>query len=135
MQRFLKNLGGFCAIQLAILGALVWLYPGQDNTYLAATIDKHHAAETVDGGRLLIVGGSSAAFGIDSNALASELRRRPINLALHAGLGLDFMLNEARDVMQPGDVVVLSLEYDHLFCDTTDLTTMQLLEFRPESFE
>ncbi len=135
MRRFLCNVAGFGAIQAAILGALLFLYPGQDNTYLAATIDKHRTAESMPGERILIVGGSNASFGTDSRAIHEQLGRHPINLGLHAGLGLDFMLNEAREVMRPGDVVLLNLEYQHLLMDATDLTIMQLLEYRPQSVE
>jgi len=135
MKRFLYNLSRFGAIQAAILCTLLVLYPGQDNTYLAATIDKHDVAASAPGQRLLLVGGSSVSFGVDSQALHNALGLQPVNLGLHAGLGLDFMLNEARDLMRPGDVVLLNLEYQHLLADATDLTIMQLLEYRPESVE
>lgn len=64
---------------------------------------------------MLLVGGSNLAFGIDSLALHKEFGYHPVNLGLCAGLGLEFLLNECRDLMRRGDVVILSLEYPHFW--------------------
>jgi hypothetical protein len=63
--------------------------------------------------KLLIVSGSNAGMGVDA-LLLSELSGRPaVNFGTHAGLSLDYLLTLARRHAQPGDIVILPLEYEH----------------------
>ena len=55
-------------------------------------------------------------------------------MGLHAGLGLDFMLNEALDGLRKGDVVVLSPEYDIVWRDEPNhLDIAEVLRFAPSA--
>lgn len=81
------------------------------NDYMAAMIDKHYKLEHDKDHRLILVGGSNLAFGINSEKLEKELKLPVTNLGLHGGLGLEFMLNEVISEVKTGDVIVLSLEY------------------------
>lgn len=83
---------------------------GQD--YLSAIADKHRLAELTPPPRLLLAGGSSLAFSVDSATLESSLGLHVVNLAIHAGLGLSFVLRECEALARPGDRVVLSIEPD-----------------------
>jgi hypothetical protein len=84
-------------------------WPLDPQNMLAAMIDKH-AAVAASPARLLIVGGSSAAFGVDSERISRELSVPVVNLGLHAGLGLDFMLQEVAAVATRDDLVILCPE-------------------------
>ena len=81
-----------------------------ENHYIAAMIDKHAAAE-IEGARLFVAGGSNVAFGVDSETLSRELSLPVVNLGLHAGLGLDFILEELKVLIRNRDIVVVSPEY------------------------
>ena len=68
------------------------------------------AAES-DKPRLIIVGGSAAAFGVDSTLLAQELPDyQPINFGLYAALGTRVMLDLSIDELRPGDIVIVMPE-------------------------
>lgn len=113
MARFLWKSAAFAGLVTAAIIALGHV-PGKGGAgqdYMAAMIDKHARAEGLSGPRLLLVGGSNLAFGVDSERLEEELGLPVVNLALHGGLGLDLMLRELRAVMHPGDVVVLAPEH------------------------
>ncbi len=134
MKRFLKQLALFGLLQACVAAILgMHLMIAGDNHYLAAFRDKR--ADLADHGspRILFVGGSNLAFGLDSSLVRQELGRRPVNTGLHAGLGLRLILDLARDHVADGDVVVISPEYE-LFTDlpTTTLET-QLLLHCPEA--
>ncbi len=133
MKRFLGKLIGFCALQSAILGLLLWGYQEDRYGFCETIIAKHYLSETVSGSRIFFMGGSNVAYGIDSPLAAEQLPHRPINLALSALHGLDFMLMESLDVAREGDIIVLSLEYEHFF---EDLTSVELIvrtaSWRPE---
>lgn len=114
MRAFLKQSGWFLAIQLVIAAAVFWSYrrqyPGTQN-FLAASIDKQSLLRTQAAPRLIFIGGSSMAFGVDSARIAGACGRRPVNLGLHAALGLKFMLREAAPGIQPGDWIIVAPEY------------------------
>jgi hypothetical protein len=84
-----------------------------ETNYLAATVDKHRRLHMRSAPRVILVGGSNVAFGFESNRMESALGRPFVNMGLAAGLGVEFMLAEIEPALRPGDVVVLSLEYDH----------------------
>lgn len=80
--------------------------------FLAAAIDKRALAQQTTGhGRILIVGGSSAAFGVDSKLIEHSVGRPVVNLGLHGAAGAHYILNVALVEARPNDVVVLQLEY------------------------
>ncbi len=59
-----------------------------------------------------MVGGSSVAFGIDSQMISNQLEREPINVGVHGGLGLRFYLKLVEPRVQSGDLIVLAPEYN-----------------------
>jgi hypothetical protein len=79
--------------------------------YLAALVDREELLERTPGPRLIFVGGSNLAFGLDSERIAERTGLAVINCGLHAGLGLQFMLNQAAKYLKQGDIVVVSPEY------------------------
>ena len=68
------------------------------------------AAES-DKPRLILVGGSAAAFGVDSDLLARELPGyQPVNFGLYAALGTRAMLDLSIKELRPGDLFVVMPE-------------------------
>jgi hypothetical protein len=57
------------------------------------------------------VGGSSLAFGIDSDSIQKAMGMPVTNLGLYAGFGLEFILREALKEVQSNDIIILSPEY------------------------
>lgn len=130
MIAFLRQLSMFLAIQAVLFAGWLALDPGDG--YLAAAIDKQRSAELTPGPRVLLVGGSNVAFGIDSAGLSNWLPQvQVVNLGLHAGLGFDFLLNQSLDVVREGDLVVISPEYQHFAHHTTSAAAIDLLRASP----
>ena len=85
--------------------------------------------------RVILIGGSNLAFGIDSQLLAQKLGAPVVNYGLEGGLGLTILLNSLQDNMRPGDIVVISPEYELFYNNLVDgeaVTLAQLLEVDPE---
>jgi hypothetical protein len=110
----LLRLGLFAAIQLPIVCfVLMRGNPRDADHFYLAFHDKIERMDQTQGRRLLLVGGSNLAFGINSEALEG-LGHAPINLGLHAGLGLDFYLRIVEERVRQGDIIVLCPEYELL---------------------
>lgn len=109
---FTSMLCVFIAIPLLLT---VWGFalPAQySNTFVGELPAKRAllAAES-DKPRLILVGGSAAAFGVDSALLARELPDyQPVNFGLYAALGTRVMLDLSIKELRPGDLVVIMPE-------------------------
>ena len=85
--------------------------PPDQGTYLTAAADKHRRLQSIEGPRVILVGGSGVAFGFDSQRIEQELGMPVVNTGLHVSLGLRYMLSEVRRTVRAGDVVVVVPEY------------------------
>ena len=101
----------FAAIVLVVLVAVAGLGgPGNRLDYFEAMALKHDRLRTLGSPKVVVVGGSNATFGVDSEALERALCRPMVNMAMHAGLGPAFMVNEIKHELGQGDVVIMALE-------------------------
>ncbi len=80
-------------------------------------MDKHEALETTAPPRIILVGGSNVAFGIDSEKMENELHLSVVNTGLHAGIGLPYMLNDVKPYLKEGDTIIIIPEYSQFFDD------------------
>lgn len=135
MLRFLIRVGSFGAIQLAVLAIVVSSgSPRDSNHYLSSIHDKRKMLADASRPRLILVGGSNVAFGFSSELFEEKLACQPINLGLHAGLGLDFPLRLVEEAVRPGDLIIVAPEYSLLTTEAYegDSTTItQLIEQWP----
>lgn len=131
-SRFCGRAAVFLLIQISILILLISMHDASnESNYLAATIDKHTRLQSVDGARLILVGGSNVAFGCQSEMLEEGLDRPVVNMGLVGGLGIGFMLNEVADELRSGDDVILCFEYE-LYSGATDRNVLkQVIELYP----
>ncbi len=98
----------------ATCGYIFYLNPVlgiNQNHYMAAMIDKHKRLDSLPSPRLIFVGGSNLAFGMNCKLVEDSLKIPTVNMGLHAGLGLPFILNEMRPEIKKDDIVILSIEY------------------------
>ncbi|WP_223466034.1 hypothetical protein [Pseudomonas sp. GL-RE-26] len=75
------------------------------------------AAQNVTGEKLVFVAGSSGNFNIDSEEFSKLTNIQSVNLGTHAILPLEYMLDHTKNVLTPGDTVVLALEYLYFAAD------------------
>lgn len=116
--------------------ALIFLLPGNQNSYFSALIDKHAILESTASPRVIVIGGSNIAFGLDSVLLTKRINKPVINLGLHAGLGLRFILNDLIPFVRAGDIVVISSEYENFYnnyLEGDNHTIASLLEVYPQA--
>ena len=101
------------ALLAALFAAILFVLPPQyEKTYLGGLRDKVHLLQQPgDRPRILLAGGSGAAFSLRSDLLEQELPDyEVINFGLYGGLGTVPMLDLIRPDIRPGDLVILSPE-------------------------
>lgn len=112
MRTFLLKLLLFaCLVTAGFALLLRWHPKAEDNQYVNVLVDKEARLRSTPPPRVLLVGGSNLAFGVDSAALERALGRPTLNLAVTMEFGHEFILNQAAAHVRSGDIVVLSLEY------------------------
>lgn len=95
----------------AVFGISAFMLPPQyDETYLGEFHEKKERLESIEEKKLVVVGGSSVAFGIYSDLMEEQLGMPIVNWGLYAPLGSRTMLEACFDEINEGDIVVFSPE-------------------------
>src|ERR1043165_5420686 len=105
MKDFLKQLLLFLLIpSLALLG-LVYMpvTPRAKTSMLFEQLKKDSLLQHVPSPRLVMIGGSNLSMSLDSQQLKDSLKMNPVNLGLHAAIGLVFMLDHTEPYIKKGD--------------------------------
>jgi len=115
-RRFLVKCG-LLAGAIVVSGFLISRYDthASDNNYLAAVLEKDRLIRTTPSPKIILVGGSNLAFGIDSRMMEDSLGLRVVNMGLYAKLGLRYMLAQVKPYIRRGDVVIIVPEYDQFY--------------------
>jgi hypothetical protein len=90
----------------------VSLPPQYSPTFYGALDEKYLRLTSTQGEKIVVVGGSSVAFGLDSKLLESYTGMPVVNFGLYADLGTKMMLDLSLAGISEGDVVILSPEID-----------------------
>ncbi|QKX03905.1 hypothetical protein HN014_02950 [Aquimarina sp. TRL1] len=113
MRKFLYKSSLFIAIYLLALFLLPLLEENKETSdaFMAAMNDKHMAASKIKKPKIILLGGSNLVFGVNSKQIGEAVGMPIVNMGLHAQLGLEFILNEAKNLIRDNDVVILSMEH------------------------
>lgn len=131
------------ALVIAAVATVVMVFvavPDASDNVLV-TRDKHHRLETIEGPKVVFVGGSNLAYGLDSPAVDAAVPHDVVNMGLNAFLGIRYLLQEVEDYLRPGDIAVLSFEHKLFFtAPDVDLVNgaaidqLMMIKARPESW-
>ncbi len=101
-----------------------------DDTFVGEVGEKYELLNSTKGEKLVVIGGSSVAFGLDSAALEREIDMPVVNFGLYANLGTKLMLDLSRSGIGEGDVIVVAPEMNDqtLSLYFNSETTMQALD-------
>jgi hypothetical protein len=122
MKIFLKKFFVFCSILLVVssIATLLPATPKTSKSLLFALKDKDQLLNQTKKNRIIFIGGSNLSFGLNSQLLKDSLQLNPINTAIHAGIGLKFMINHYKSFIDSNDIIVLVPEYTQYFDNTAN---------------
>ena len=90
-----------------IFSFLLYLSPQYTGNYQASLLDKISRLENTDSPKIVLIGNSNLAFGIDSEELEREFRMPVINMGLHGGLGNAFHEKVSLTNIREGDIYII----------------------------
>lgn len=99
-------------LAVAALMAFILFVVPDGNDYALVALDKHARLEQTTQKKIVFVGGSNLAYGLDSETVEKALGYTVVNMGMNAFLGVRYMLGEVEAALKPGDVVVLAVEND-----------------------
>ena len=80
-------------------------------TFLGEMPDKLRLLETAPGKRIVVIGGSSVPFGLNSALLEEQLPEyRVVDFGMYADMGTVVMLDWAKSEVRPGDLFIIAPE-------------------------
>lgn len=115
MREFIFRTMLFAGITLVLFLGLILFIPVQSNDYFQAYNLKCRLLEETESPRVVFVGGSNLAFGLDCQSIKDSLGINVVNSGLHAGVGLKFILDDVESYLRRGDIVVIAPEYEHFY--------------------
>ena len=83
-----------------------------DQTFLGELEEKHKRLTSLKEEKIVLIGGSNLAFGLDSEKLQEYVGMPVVNYGLYATIGTKAMLDMSRSHIKEGDVVVICPETD-----------------------
>lgn len=100
---------------ILIVGSILFKY-NHKNDYPAAMFDKFSRLDSLKEKRKLIIcGGSSSSYSINSKRLGIEFKREVVNTSLAMSIGSKYQLNLTKKYLKKGDVVMYFPEYESYY--------------------
>ena len=100
-------------LPFAAVPTIALCLPAQyDESFTSALCAKVDRLAEINEAKIVVVGGSSVAFGLDSALIERYTGMPVVNFGVYAALGTKLMLDLSRDYIKEGDVIVLAPELD-----------------------
>lgn len=99
-------------VKLAIFPMIIiflqlYISPQYTQTYNAAILDKVQRLKDIQGPKIVLLGNSNLAFGINSEEIEEAMGMPVVNMGLHGGLGNAFHEEMGKLNVQPGDIYII----------------------------
>lgn len=107
-----------CLILIAIIPFILFVMAGVltpkvfDETYLGELKDKTDKLYNTKENKVIIIGGSSVPFGVNTTLLEEMIGMPVVNYGLYADIGTKAMLDLSKGAIKKGDIVILAPELD-----------------------
>lgn len=115
MREFIFKTVLFTGMTLLLFLGLILFVPVRSNDYFQTYNLKCRLLEETGSPRVVFVGGSNLAFGLDCQSIKDSLGINVVNSGLHAGVGLKYILDDVEAYLRQGDIVVIAPEYEHFY--------------------
>ena len=110
MKRFW--LKGLLVVFLFVVAnaVLLWGIPKDGNAYECEYNHKVELIASTPQPRIILIGGSTVAFGTDSRRIMDSLHCHVVNFGLNKGVGIRYLLDDCLQYVRKGDVIVFQIQ-------------------------
>lgn len=112
-SNLIRKLILLCVVEAFVSALIGFAVPADQDKYVAAMQDKELLLLSSKSPRIIFVGGSNLAFGLDSELVEKKFGLPVVNLGLHADLGLATSFNIVEKYVTQGDIIVVIPEYEY----------------------
>lgn len=98
-----------------------------ETDYAKASVLKHEKLATDKGKKIVLVGGSNLAYGVDSTVLKEVTHCPVVNMGMNGYFGVRYMLEEVKPDLHAGDIVIIAWEYDSFYKSVNGSSTDLLM--------
>lgn len=107
MKKFILKAGLFLLpLMPGFFLVFFFMAPQYTDDYNASIIDKVARLKSIDEPKIVLLGNSNLAFGIQSDIIEREIQMPVVNMGLHGGLGDPFHERMARFNIHEGDIYI-----------------------------
>ena len=119
MKTFLSNILKLTILTISVLVMSLLFIPDKvsQSSILGALTDKHTMLKNIHSEKIILLGGSNVSFGINSVLLKKKYEKPVVNMGVHAGMGLEYIVNDIKPFIKKGDLIILFPEYEHFYTD------------------
>ncbi|MBR2461458.1 MAG: DUF4234 domain-containing protein [Clostridia bacterium] len=107
---FIPLLTIFLLPMLFVITVTFFMPAVYDDTFVGELGDKYERLNDTDEPKLVVIGGSSVAFGLDSEMVKEHLGMEVVNFGLYANLGTKLMIDLSKTNINKGDIIVIAPE-------------------------
>ncbi len=111
MRKFLLKISAISFIVVLIFFVMFIFLPMDKDDYMREYNKKIEILKTTSNPRMIFIGASTLAFGIDSKQISDSLGMNVINMGLHAGIGARYYIDDYLQYIRKGDIVLLCPSY------------------------
>ncbi len=116
MKQYIKYITTIIILTIIIFETIVvgiiMFPPGKFHSYYTSIIvDGYRKLQNTNEPKIIMVSGSSSAFGLDQKMLENATGYEVVNLGVHAGFGHLFPSELSKENINEGDIVLLGYEY------------------------
>ena len=86
------------------------LPPVYNETFVGELSEKYELLNNTEEPKIVVIGGSSVAFGLNSEMVKEELGMPVVNFGLYASLGTKLMVDLSKSNVGEGDIIILAPE-------------------------
>ena len=102
--RLVKNLSFFLIIIFMYVSIAIYINVDDPNSYPAVIIDKYsRLKELKDQNKIVIIGGSSSCYSIDSKLLSEEFALPVVNTSIAMAIEASYQVNSIKKYLKKGD--------------------------------
>ena len=95
---------------LLVSYAVFWSPAVYGDTFVGVLKDKYERLYSIEEPKIVIIGGSSVPFGIDSEMIEESMQMPVVDFGLYADLGTKLMLDLSEGAIREGDIIILAPE-------------------------